>query len=98
LCARFGEKFDNSLSVGFIGNLFVKIWHIELVPGILNMSNQFGSQVSKVHSSPKEIPGGSHFSRVDVGHGNHATSQKGSDLLRIDTVVFSFTPVDRFSA
>lgn len=67
--------FSYALSVCFISDFLFYVGEIVLVIGILDMSEEFSSFLSQVHSSSKEIPGGSHFLRVDIGHGDHAASE-----------------------
>ena len=60
------------------------------------MCQEFRPLAGEIHPAPKEIAGGAHFGRVDVGHGEHSTSGEHSDLVGIDSVVLRLSTVDGF--
>ena len=45
-------------------------------------------------STPKEIPGGSHLCRIDIGHGKEASPQQAGGLEGIDAVILGLGPMD----
>ena len=50
----------------------------------------------QVHPPGQQVPGGAHALGVGVGHGQHPSAQKRSDLLGIDLVVLGLAAVDGF--
>ena len=96
LDAFVGEELSDSFSLGFPADVIFKIRQVVLIGGVLDVSQKFGSLAREIHSSPKEIAGGAHFGRVDVGHGEHSTSGEHSDLVGINSVVLRLSTVDGF--
>jgi hypothetical protein len=71
LCSLIDRKIELFCTVGKDCRKWEDVMD---VLGVLNVRHEFGAQLSEVHSSPQEIPCGSHLSRVDVGYGNHSSS------------------------
>src|SRR5262245_947921 len=61
------------------------------------MGQQLRAFAHQVHAAAKQVPGGSHFWRIDIGHRQHPAAQQHSDLVRIDPVVLGFAAVDRIA-
>jgi len=67
-----------------------------LVIGILDMGEEFCSFSCQMHSTTEEVTGGAHFLRIDIGHGDHATSEQDGDFMGIDLVIFCLSTMDGF--
>ncbi len=62
--------------------------------GVLNVGEKGASTPNEVQASSKQIPGGAHLRRIDVGFGERAAAEQGGDLHGIDLVVLGFAAVD----
>ena len=58
------------------------------------MGQEIGAPPDQVGTPAKEVSRGSHFSRIDVGHGEGAAAQEGGDLLGAHLVVLDLRSVD----
>jgi hypothetical protein len=60
------------------------------------VGQQLGPFAHEIHPTSQEIARGLRLSGINVGLREHATTQQDGNFLRIDLVVFGFTPMDRF--
>lgn len=58
------------------------------------MGQEFSAFAHQVGAAPEQVAGGAHLSRRDRGFWEHATAQQGSNLVRINLVVFSLAAMD----
>ena len=90
------EPLSNTAAVGFVGDLLANIGQIVLPIGLLDMRQQLSPFPHEMHPPPKQVAGGSHLRGIDVGLGQHATTQEHGNFLGVDLVIFGLAPVDGF--
>ena len=78
---RFGDPSQRHLQVVLAG-------------GILGVGEEFGPLAHQMVASTHQVPSGTHPLGVDVGHGNEAAPEQGSDLLGVDLVVLALAAMD----
>jgi len=60
------------------------------------VGEEFGPLAHEVHPPAQEIAGGTHASRIDIGHRDHAAAEEDGDLVGVDPVILGFAAVDGF--
>jgi len=90
------KAFGDARTVLGFGDTSQEIVEVVLAPGILYMGIEFCTFSHEMIPSPEQIPGCSHFGRVGIGHGDHASPEQDRDLVGIDLVVFGLAAVDGF--
>jgi hypothetical protein len=76
----------------FLADLRQVVWRV----GLLDVTEEFGPFAHQMHATSEHITGGAPLSRIDIGLGDHTTATQHGDLLRIDLIMFGFTPVKGF--
>jgi hypothetical protein len=91
-----GEMLGDSFPVALTGQVSFEGWEVILAVGILDMAQELSSFAYHESAPAQEISGRSHFGGIDIGLGDHATTQKSSDLSSVDLVVFGLSPMYGF--
>jgi hypothetical protein len=87
-----GEPLGDARTVGFLRELLPALWEIVLAVRGRTVGQQLSALARQI--SPAPVPRGTHGGRRDVGLGEPATTEQGSDFLCINRVVFGFATVN----
>ena len=90
------KELSDSLTLRFSADIVFNVREVVLISRVLDVSKKFSSLSGEIHSAPEQITGGAHPGRVDVGHGEHSTSNEHSDLVGVDSVVLCLAAVNGF--
>jgi hypothetical protein len=96
LNAFIREELSDSFSLRFSADIIFDIRQVVLIGGVLDVSQKFGSFSGEIHSAAEQIAGRAHPWRVDVSHGEHASSDEHGDFLGVDSVVLCLSSVNGF--
>jgi hypothetical protein len=89
-----GKALGTPLAVGFVGDLFANGRQVILAVGILHVREELGPFVCQMQAAPKQGTGGAHVGGRDIGLREHAATEQGGNLWRIDLVVFGLAAMD----
>jgi len=64
---------------------------------MLHVRQECGPFVRQMHAAPQQVTGGAHVGGIDRGLREHAATEQGSNLLRINFVIFGLPAMDGFS-
>ena len=67
---------------------------VVLMEGVLDVGHELAPLADEVGPTPEEVPGGSHLSGIDVGHGKKTSPQQADGLEGVDAVVLGLGPMD----
>ena len=91
-----GKALSNPLAVRFVGDLCANGRQVLLAVGMLHVCQEFGPFVRQRHAAPKQVTGGAHVGGRDRGLREHTAAKQGSNLLRINLVIFGLPAMDGF--
>ena len=69
------ELFGHTLTVDVVGDLASEGRQVVLAVGVLDVGQKIGPFADQVGPPSHEVAGAPHFSRVDIGHGEHAAAE-----------------------
>ena len=90
------EPFRDSGPVVLPAEIFDDGRQVVLRVGVFDMGQEFCPFSHEMIPSAHEVSSGPHFRRIDVGHGDHASSKQRCNFMRIDPVILGFASVDGF--
>ena len=96
LDASVGKEFCDFFPFGLSTGSVFKVFDIVLIGGVLDVRQKLCPLSGEMHSSAKQITGGTHSWRIDIGHREHATSSEHGNLVGVNSVVFRLSAVDGF--
>jgi len=85
---RIRELVDDSFPIDLVGELYSELGQVVLAVGVLDVGEKISTLSDEVAAAAKKIPGGPHLRGINIGHRDHAASEKPSDLSGVDPIVF----------
>jgi hypothetical protein len=64
--------------------------------GILDMGQELGPFARERHPAPEQVSGATPLSRIDLGLREHAAAEQHRNLVGVDLIVLSLTPMHGF--
>lgn len=91
---RVFEVLDDGSSILGLSSPLLQHREVVLGVGVLDVGEELSTLPGEEQTAPEQVPCGSHLVRIDVGLGEGAAAQQGSDLVGVNAVVFGLSAMD----
>lgn len=91
---RIGKALGNTVVGGFVGARFATGWQVLRAVRVLHVREACGACVCQRPTAPEQGTGGAHRGGRDVGLREQTAAEQGSNLGRVDRVMFGFAAMD----